>query len=69
MSMLIGISGVIPNVVFPTIFTQEYIPLRPAAVRISEVVVTSVSGAPIFGLDIENDFISGLDVGAWAVSP
>lgn len=65
MSMYIGLAGVIPSALFAALLAQEYIPLRPAAVK-STAYVTSVDGAPIFGLDVENSFISGLDVGALA---
>lgn len=42
-----------------------YLQARPAGV-LSNYLFTSAA-APVFGLDVENQFISGLDVGAWAV--
>lgn len=68
MTMTIGLAGAIPSALFVALLAQEYIPLRPAAVG-SSVVVTSVDGDPLFGFDVENDYISGFDTGAWGVSP
>lgn len=68
MSILIGVSGIVPSALFVAILKQTGEWLRPETVALSFVFVTSVSGAPIFGLDVENDYISGLDVGAWATA-
>lgn len=67
MTMTIGISGVVPGLIFQTLFLNTHVPFPPAAV-LSNVVITSQDGAPIFGLDIDNDYIGGLDHGAWAVA-
>lgn len=66
MSMTVGISGKIPSKLFIALIRQIMRFVRPGAVDISLVVVTSLSGASIFGLDTDNDFIGGFDVGAWA---
>lgn len=65
MSMTIGIAGVIPSAVFLALLANGIIPLKPEGVRVNYTIVTSTDGAPIFGLDVENDLISGFDTGAW----
>lgn len=64
MTMTIGLAGVIPSTLFVQLLVQGYIDIRPLGVAIREIIVTGLSGSPIFGLDTENDYISGLDVGA-----
>ncbi|HWI02403.1 MAG TPA: DUF2612 domain-containing protein [Acidimicrobiales bacterium] len=68
MSMTVGVSGVVPSRLFIKLLEQANEWLRPAAVDSSVVIVTSTSGAPIFGLDSDNDYLGGLDRGAWAVT-
>ncbi|MGH8786840.1 MAG: DUF2612 domain-containing protein [Cupriavidus necator] len=65
MSMTIGVAGKVPSAVFLALLEGGYIPLKPEGVRVNFVIVTSVDGAPIFGFDVENQFVAGLDVGAW----
>ncbi|QIE87969.1 DUF2612 domain-containing protein [Pseudomonas nitroreducens] len=69
MSILLGISGEIPSAVFLALLTGGYIPIKPEGVRMSVYVVTSVSGAPIFGFDMNNEYVAGFDVGAWGGNP
>lgn len=68
MSCIIGVSGKVPSKLFVSLLKQMKEWLRPAAVDLSTVFVTSVSGSPIFGLDIQNSYIGGLDTGAIAVT-
>jgi hypothetical protein len=68
LKMVIGVSGVLPSVVDLSILGQDLIPIEPAGAEV-DWAVTTVSGAPVFGFDIENSFISGWDVGAWGASP
>ncbi len=65
MSMTIGVAGKVPSAVFLALLEGGYIPLKPEGVRVNFVIVTSVDGEPLFGFDVENQFIAGLDVGAW----
>lgn len=65
MSMTIGVAGKIPSAVFLALLSKGYIPLKPEGVRINFVIVTSVDGGPMFGFDVENQFVAGFDVGAW----
>ncbi len=63
MTMTVGLAGTLPNALFLSLLVNKYLTLKPAAVGYT-VAVTSVDGTPIFGLDVDNDYISGLDVGA-----
>lgn len=65
MSISIGVAGTVPSVLFISLLSEDYIPFRPAAVLLDGVYATTVDGAPLFGFDVENDYISGFDVGAW----
>lgn len=67
MSMTMGVSQIIPSPLLLTIW-NKYFPLKPAAVR-TYYSVTSVDGAPLFGWDMDNGYVSGWDMGAWGVSP
>lgn len=67
MRILIGVSGVVPSALFAAMVKQLGEWVRPETVELAFVFVTSVNGAPIFGLDVENEYIAGLDVGAWAM--
>ena len=66
MSVTLGIAGVLPDPVTLAILTGGYLALKPVTVRM-DIEVTSVNGAPLFGLDVENANVSGLDVGALGV--
>lgn len=66
MSMTIGLSGKIPSALFVAILKQANNWLRPAAVKLAGVNVTSVDGGTVFGFDIDNVNIKGFDVGAWS---
>jgi hypothetical protein len=65
MSMDLGLYGHIPDVVTTALLEGGYLDLRPEGVRIAHYILPTGDG-PLFGLDIENVAISGLDVGSWA---
>ncbi|MEN8511956.1 DUF2612 domain-containing protein [Burkholderia sp. RS02] len=65
MSMTIGISGKVPSAVFLALLAGGYIPLKPEGVRVSYTIVTTVDNAPLFGFDMNNQFVAGFDAGAW----
>lgn len=67
-SMTIGVSGKIPPPLYLGLLAQGAIPIKPGGVRV-DYAVTSVDGAALFGLDVENEFVAGLDVGAMGVDP
>jgi hypothetical protein len=68
MSAIIGVSGTVPSKLFVSILKQMKDWLRPSAVNLSTVFVTSLSGTPILGLDMQNAYVSGLDTGAIATA-
>jgi hypothetical protein len=55
-----------PNAVAKSLFSSGELDLKPAGVRIVAHMIQSVPGIPVFGWDVQNDNISGWDVGAWA---
>ncbi|KWN75781.1 DUF2612 domain-containing protein [Burkholderia ubonensis] len=65
MSMTIGIAGRVPSAVFLALLAGGYIPLKPEGVRVNYTIVTTVDGAPMFGFDMNNQFVAGFDAGAW----
>ena len=64
MSVDIGIAGTPPSALFLALLTGGYIPLKPEGVRISYYVIPSAEG-PLFGFDVQNQYISGFDGGLW----
>lgn len=68
MHMILGLLSDNPlDAITFALFTGGYIKLKPIGVMIDAFVTQSVPGIPYFGLDLENDAISGLDVGAWGI--
>lgn len=67
MTITFGVAGTQPSVLLRSILSQGLLPLKPEAVHVDGYVMASEDGSPIFGLDVENDYIAGLDVGALAI--
>jgi len=67
MTMTFGVSGTLPSLLFIVLLSQGYIPVKPEGV-LANYVITSEPG-PMFGFDVDNEFISGFDSGAWGVPP
>jgi hypothetical protein len=69
MSMDIVLVGVVPNPIILALFTSGELDLKPAGITLNHHVATvypaGPTGTPVFGFDVENDSISGWDVGAW----
>ncbi|WP_051044725.1 DUF2612 domain-containing protein [Methylobacterium sp. B1] len=63
MQWLIGFAGKIPSVTDLAILTAGVVPPKPAGADV-QVLVTTVDGAPLFGADMNNAFVSGADIGA-----
>lgn len=63
MTMTVALSGALPNNTELALLTKGYLVPKPAAVHIN-YITTTVSGAPLFGFDVENQYIAGWDVGA-----
>ncbi|MDH1268921.1 DUF2612 domain-containing protein [Rhizobium pusense] len=48
MTMTVGISGVIPSLLFIALLQQGFLPIKPEGVRIN-YAITTVNNAPVFG--------------------
>lgn len=60
MSMVIGLTGKIPPVLYQELMTTEFVPVKPAGVLLY-FVTTSVDGTANFGFDVQNQYVSGFD--------
>lgn len=67
MSITLGIAGTAPTAAEAAVFSQFYLPLRTAGVRVAGSWVPPVIGA-IFGLDVATVFVNGPDFGAFGNS-
>jgi len=67
MTMTVGISGTIPSALLVALVSGGYLPLRPEGV-LANYVFSSVNNTPLFGFDVQNQYISGFDVGSWGVA-
>ncbi|QGA37595.1 DUF2612 domain-containing protein [Burkholderia glumae] len=65
MSITIGVSGKQPTAIYIALLKTGLLSLKPETVHIN-YAITSVDGDPIFGFDLENEYVSGFDVGAWS---
>lgn len=64
MTITIGVVGAQPSALELALLTGGHIPIKPQSVGISYYIVPSVDG-PIFGFDVNNQYIAGFDTGAW----
>lgn len=60
----IGLSGKLPTALAIALITGGYISLRAMGVKL-RFAITSVDQAPLFGFDMDNQYIAGFDTGAW----
>lgn len=67
MTMTVGVSGAIPGALLRSLFSGGYLPLKPEGVH-ANYVVPSANNTPLFGFDVQNQFIGGLDTGSWSVT-
>ena len=67
MSMTFGVAGKIPSLLFIVLLSRGYVPLKPEGVR-ADYLITTVDG-PLFGWDVDNEYIAGWDDGAWGARP
>ena len=58
--------GPTPDAVTLALFKGGYLNLIPAGVGVAYYFEPSLPDVPLFGLDVENSAIAGLDVGAIA---
>ncbi|HFF9479185.1 TPA: DUF2612 domain-containing protein [Serratia marcescens] len=64
MTMSVYITGDHITPVMKAVIELGYLDIKPSTVRIKNYTITTESG-PLFGFDIDNEFISGFDKGAW----
>lgn len=64
MSMTIGFVGPALTAIQQALLTGNYLPLKPAGVRIRHYAIPVGTG-PMFGWGVENSSISGWGVGSW----
>jgi len=67
MTMSVYIVGDSVTPVMRAVISLGYLDIKPSTVRIANYTITTVPG-PLFGFDIQNDFITGFDSGAWGTS-
>ncbi len=60
--------GNLPSYVYMIIIQREYLPIRGAGVDL-QVLGSTVSGTAMFGFDVQNQYISGFDVGSFGAAP
>lgn len=65
MSITIGMAGSLPSNLIVSLLKNDALFLRPAGVKIREVMAVTVDRTPLFGFDVSNDYIGGFDVGSW----
>jgi hypothetical protein len=61
----LAIAGYLPNSTILALITHGYISVKPFGIG-QKLAITSVNGAPLFGWGVENNYIGGWGVGAWA---
>lgn len=64
MTMSVYITGNQVTPVMRAVILMGYLDIKPSTVRIKNYTITTATG-PLFGFDIDNEFISGFDKGAW----
>ncbi len=60
---LILVGGIVDSLTL-ALLTGGYIPLKPEGVRVNSYIVP-VNDGPLFGWDLENDYVKGWDEGSW----
>lgn len=65
MSYNLAFVGGIVDTLTATLITQGYIPLKPEGVRVNTYFFPVDSG-PLFGWDLDSDYVKGWDEGSWA---
>lgn len=67
MSMTFAISGQSPGAAVLALLATNALGLKPTGVHVN-YTQTSIYGRPLFGLDVENAYVSGLDVGTLGIA-
>lgn len=64
MTITIGVAGKRPTALQLALLTGGYIPIKPQSVGVDYYIVPSQDG-PMFGFDIDNQYVAGFDEGSW----
>ena len=65
MSMIIAIAGDVPSDAFKAALSGGYMQVRPCGI-LAEYLYPTEPGGPLFGFDVDNEFIGGFDHGVWS---
>jgi hypothetical protein len=68
MQWLVAFAGKIPSQVDLALLTAGILPVKPMGADVP-VLVTTVDGSPLFGADMDNEYVAGADIGAADGSP
>jgi hypothetical protein len=68
MQWIVAFAGKIPSSVDLAILTAGILPIKPMGADVQSLV-TTVDGAPLFGADMNNAYVSGADIGACDNTP
>lgn len=64
MTITVGVTGTQPSALELALLTGGHIPIKPQSVRVEYYIVPTNDG-PLFGFDINNQYIAGFDQGSW----
>jgi len=65
MSMILALTGPVPDAVTNALFVGGYLSLKPSTVRISNYIAPAIADTPYFGIGVSNAVIAGLDSGTF----
>lgn len=68
MSYVVGLSRHIPGLIALSVLDSNGIPTQPGGVH-QEILCISEEGTSLFGFDVDNEYIGGLDGASWGVDP
>lgn len=68
MAMTVAVAGKIPSKVDLALMDQGAFKIKPTGVAIS-YLVTTVDRTPLFGFDMDNDYVAGFDTGSFGAPP
>lgn len=68
MTMDVYLVGTTPPAVMLGLLKNGYMPIKPAGVHINGYTKASVDNTPLFGFDVQNQYVAGFDTGSWGVS-
>jgi hypothetical protein len=63
MQWVVAFAGKIPSAADLAILTAGILPIKPMGADVM-TLVTTVDGAPLFGADMDNEYVAGADLGA-----